>query len=56
MEPLSALSVAASVAQFLEFGYSLVSKSREIYGSAQGTSIQNAELETATNHLLGLNE
>jgi hypothetical protein len=31
MDGLSALSVAASVAQFIEFGSSLVLKSQEIY-------------------------
>jgi hypothetical protein len=43
MDGLSALSVAASVAQFIEFGHSIVSKSNEIYNSAHGASIQNVE-------------
>ncbi len=43
MDGLSAFSVAASVAQFLEFGRSLVSRSNEIYGSTNGLLIQKEE-------------
>ena len=56
MEPLSALSVAAAVVQFVDFGSSLVSKSREIYKSSQGASIGQAESEIATKRLVDLNE
>jgi hypothetical protein len=56
MDGLSALSVAASVAQFIEFGYGLVSKSKEIYTSADGALIQHIETESATNRLIELNE
>jgi hypothetical protein len=55
MDGLSALSVAASVAQFIEFGCSLVSKSHQIYKSTRGLSVQHAETENATNRLLELN-
>jgi hypothetical protein len=54
MDRLSALSVAASVAQFLEFGCSLVSKSKEIYRSAEGASSQQIEVEAATKRLVEL--
>jgi hypothetical protein len=54
MDGLSALSVAASVAQFLEFGCSLVSKSKEIYRSAEGASSQQIEVEAATKRLVEL--
>jgi uncharacterized protein with PIN domain len=54
MDGLSALSVAASVAQFLEFGCSLVSKSKEIYRSAEGASSQKIEVESATKRLVDL--
>jgi hypothetical protein len=40
------------VAQFLEFGCTLVSKSKQIYTS--GTSLQQAETESATKRLLEL--
>jgi hypothetical protein len=56
MEPLSALSIAAAVVQFVDFGSSLVSKSHEIYKSAQGASISQVESEHAVRRLLGLNE
>jgi hypothetical protein len=56
MDPLSALSVAASVAQFLEFGCSLVSKTRQIYKSASGATISQAETTIATRRLLELTQ
>ncbi|KAH7364678.1 hypothetical protein BKA65DRAFT_491856 [Rhexocercosporidium sp. MPI-PUGE-AT-0058] len=56
MEGLAALSVAASVAQFVQFGVSLVSKTSEIYKSTRGTTVQYAELETATKRLVSLNK
>lgn len=55
MDGLSALSVGASVAQFIEFGCSLVSKSKEIHKSARGLSKQNVETESVTARLLDLN-
>jgi hypothetical protein len=56
MDGLSALSVAASVAQFIEFGCSLVSKTREIYKSAHGATISQVEAEIATRRLIELSE
>jgi hypothetical protein len=43
MDGLSAFSVAASVAQLIEFGASLVLKSKEIYQSANGSPISNSK-------------
>lgn len=54
MDGLSVLSVAASVAQFIEFGSSLVSKSQEIYDSANGALAQNVESAAAAQRLLEL--
>ncbi|PMD49488.1 uncharacterized protein K444DRAFT_671088 [Hyaloscypha bicolor E] len=51
MDGLSALSVAASVIQFVEFGCNLLCKSQEIYKSAHGASIQQIECEVATKRL-----
>jgi hypothetical protein len=51
MDGLSALSVAASVAQFIEFGSSLVSKSQEIYKSGNGALAQNIESAAAAERL-----
>lgn len=56
MDGLSALSVAASVAQFIEFGLDLVSKSKEIYKSANGASIKHEETEAATKRLVQLSD
>jgi hypothetical protein len=49
MDPLSALGVAASVAQFVQFGASLVSKSRQIY--RQGALLDHIECGHATRRL-----
>lgn len=51
MDPLSALSIAASVVQFVDYGTRIVSKSHEINKSAGGASIQNVELGAATKRL-----
>jgi hypothetical protein len=56
MDGLSALSVAASVAQFIEFTCSLVTKSKEIYTSAHGASVQQVEMEAAIKRLVELSE
>ena len=54
MDPLSALSLAGNVAQFIEFGCSLVSKTRQIYKSANGATISQVETAIATRRLLEL--
>jgi hypothetical protein len=48
MDGLSALSVAASVAQFIELRYNIVSQSKEIYNSGHGALTQNSESSAAT--------
>lgn len=48
MEPLSALSVAAAVAQFVDFGLKIAGNAREIYGSLSGATEENQHLEAAT--------
>ena len=52
MDPLSALGVAASVVQFVQFGGSLVSKSRQIY--KRGTLLDHVECAAATRRLTEL--
>lgn len=56
MDGLSALTVAASVAQFIEFGLDLVTKSKEIYKSANGATIKHEETEAATTRLVQLSD
>jgi len=46
MDPLSALSVTTSVAQFITFAFSLVSKSTEIYKSASGATREIQDIES----------
>ena len=45
MEALGALSVAAAVVQFVEFGGKAVLKGREIYKSADGALVENQALD-----------
>jgi hypothetical protein len=52
MDPVSALGIAASVVQFLQFGSSLVSKIRQIY--SQGALSDHVECESATRRLVDL--
>lgn len=48
MDPVSALGVAASVVQFVDFASSLVCSTYEIYKSASGGSAASVDLETIT--------
>jgi hypothetical protein len=48
MEPLSALSLAAAVAQFVDYGLKIAGNAREIYGSLSGATEENQNLEAAT--------
>lgn len=54
MDGLSALSVASSVAQLVDFACSVVSKTKEIYKSKHGASVGHFELGIATKRLLEL--
>jgi hypothetical protein len=51
MDPLSALSIAASVVQFVDFGLKIVSKTKEIYNSSKGESIDDALTEATAKRL-----
>lgn len=54
LDPLSALSVAGNVVQFTEFTINLLSKSRKIFNSEEGTLIENIELEAVARNLAEL--
>jgi hypothetical protein len=56
MDGLSALAVASGVAQFIELGSILVSKTKEIYKSADGASFSQVEAEIATRRLIDLSQ
>jgi len=55
LDPLTALSVAGTIVQFVDFSSKLLAKSREIYESASGASIDNNQLEAIAKDLEGLN-
>jgi hypothetical protein len=54
MDPLSALSIAASVVQFVDFGRHLLSDSYEIYKSPSGESAKEVDLKTISKDLTDL--
>jgi hypothetical protein len=51
MDPLTALSVATSVIQIVDFGSKLVSRAGEIYRSAEGFSVSRSALKATTTDL-----
>jgi hypothetical protein len=55
LDPLTALSVAGNIVQFIDFSTKLVAKGAELYNSAYGASIGHAELEVIVNDLQELN-
>lgn len=53
LDPLTALSLAGNVVQFVQFGCTLAAKAHEIYSSDSGTSEESLEMEDVTSRLLG---
>ncbi|KAF2732563.1 hypothetical protein EJ04DRAFT_469974, partial [Polyplosphaeria fusca] len=51
MDPVSAIGLASSAAQLITFASDLISKSREIYNSADGSLVKNDELATVARTL-----
>src|SRR4051812_46224868 len=51
MDPLTALSLAGTVVQFVEFGTKVLKGSRQFYTSASGALLVNEELELITKDL-----
>jgi hypothetical protein len=45
MDGISAFALAANILQFIEFGQKLTSKSKEIYNSASGQTVTQAEID-----------
>lgn len=56
MEALTALSVASSVIQFVDFGSKLLSRSRKLYKSTQGVLTENVDIEVITVDLINLTQ
>ncbi|KAH8790555.1 hypothetical protein F5882DRAFT_353638 [Hyaloscypha sp. PMI_1271] len=55
LDPITALSLASNVIQFVDFGSKLLSKTRELHKSTTGALSENIELETITSDLKVLN-
>jgi hypothetical protein len=54
MDPLSALSLAGNIVQFVDFGLKLLSGAVELYKSPSGTLAAHHELELVTTDLSAL--
>jgi hypothetical protein len=54
MDPLTAISLASSVVQFVDYSTKVIHGAVEIYGSVSGTTEQNQRLETITGELQAL--
>lgn len=54
MEPLAALGIAGNIIQIVDFASSLVSRSHELYQSADGKLADHTVLHSAAQTLLGL--
>ena len=54
MDPLSALSVAAAVVQFVDFGIEILVKGKELYESANGALSENIPIQAASERLQSL--
>lgn len=48
MDPFAAIGLASAIITFIDFGSKIVRISKEIHGSASGTSNANADLESLT--------
>ena len=56
LEPLTAISIASAVVQFIDFGSKVVTRSSEIYRSSDGALQENTELENIIREVTKLNE
>jgi hypothetical protein len=51
LDPLTALSLAGNIVQFVDFSTKLLAKGHELYKSADGTSVGYSELEAIAKDL-----
>lgn len=54
MDPLTVLSLAGTIVQFVDFGRTLITDARDLYSSSAGTLTANEELELVTADLQAL--
>lgn len=55
-EAFAIIGLAASIAQFVDFGYKLLSGSKEIYNSVHGSKDENLDLELIVEDIKNLNK
>ncbi len=55
MEILASIGLIGNIVQFVDFSGKLISKSAQLYHSSKGALPENTGIETATNHLVLLN-
>lgn len=46
MDPLAAIGLASNIISFIDFSWELVTDAQDVYKSANGTTFENATLET----------
>ena len=56
MDPLSGISLAGNILQFLDFATNIISQGHEIYRSSDGAGERNLEIEAAAKRLFELNK
>jgi hypothetical protein len=56
LDPLTALAIAGSIVQFVDFSSKLLAKGHELYAAVDGASIGYSELETIARDLNALND
>jgi len=56
METLAVISLVGNIIQFVDFSGKLISKSVQLCQSSEGALVENIDTETATNHLILLND
>jgi hypothetical protein len=56
LDPFTALSIAGNIVQFVDYNTKLISKSCEIYQSADGDSVEHLDLEVIASNLSRLTE
>ncbi|OAP65750.1 hypothetical protein AYL99_01722 [Fonsecaea erecta] len=54
MDPLSALGLAGNIINIVDYSTKVVSRAKQLYGSATGATAENTELETLTKGLKSL--
>ena len=55
MDTLAIIGLVGNIVQFIDFSGKLIAKSTELYRSSEGALAENIDAETATNHLVLLN-